>query len=131
MWITTEHEKSLMNLSEEEKEYRGQVIADTLEEMTDELVEVIDPSEAACCLYGFGIITDGERNAATTETDSKDERSHDLIVALVAKLAENPHWFNDACKGLENTQAHSIVEKLRGDRCLSSDIEHLSDEIYL
>ena len=114
-YAITESQKSLMNLSTEEREYRGETIADVLERLRDELVEVVNPSEAACCLYGFGIIEDSERNAATTETDDKEQRSHDLITALIAKLIENPHWFKDACKGLENSLAHPVIEKLQGN----------------
>ena len=90
------------------------MIAETLQQLITELVDVLNPSEAAYSLYGFGIISDSERNAATFECVDKRQRSSELIKNLVKKLRENPHWFRDACKALDNTGARLVVDKLRG-----------------
>ena len=74
----------------------------------------INPSEAACRLYGFGIINEGQRNSATLEAVSREQRSMDLITILVRELKDNFHWFDDACKALENSGAQNIVEHLQG-----------------
>lgn len=98
----------------EERHSRGVAIADTLQQLITELVDTINPSEAAYSLYGFGIISGSERNLATMESVDREQRSNALIKNLIKKLKENPHWFKDACKALENTGARSIVEKLQG-----------------
>ena len=101
----------------EERQQRGVVIADTLQQLRTELVDVLNPSEAAYSLYGFGIISCSERNAATLECVDKRQRSNELVKNLIKKLKENPHWFKDACKALDNTEARLVVEKLRGKNC--------------
>ena len=89
-------------------------IAETLQEMSGELVDAIDPSETACHLFGYGIISIDECNAATLEATCKKQRSTDLILILIRKLKKEPLWLKDACKALDNTGAHSVVERLQG-----------------
>ncbi len=113
-YCITVAQNSILTLSMEERRSRGVAIADTLQQLITELVDTINPSEAAYSLYGFGIISGSERNAATMESVDKKQRSNTLIKNLIIKLKENPHWFKDACKALENTGAQSVVEKLRG-----------------
>lgn len=98
----------------EERRSRGVAIADTLQELITELVDAINPTEAACSLYGVGIISGSERDLTIKESINRKERSNALVKNLIVKLKENPHWFKDACKALENTGARSVVEKLRG-----------------
>ena len=74
----------------------------------------INPSETACRLYGFGIISKSERDIATLETASKEQRSRDLMKNVIKKLKENPHWFDDACKALENEAVRSVIHKIQG-----------------
>lgn len=113
-YCITVAQNSILTLSMEERRSRGVAIADTLQQLITELVDTINPSEAAYSLYGFGIISGSERNAATLESINRKQRSNALIKNLIIKLKENPHWFKDACKALENTGARSVVEKLRG-----------------
>ena len=98
----------------EERQYRGMTIANTLQQLITELVDTINPSEAAYSLYGFGIISESERNAATLETVDRKQRSNVMIKNLIKKLKDKPHWFKDACKALENTGSQFVVEKLQG-----------------
>lgn len=107
-------ECSLPLLSTEERHFRGVIIADTLQQQITTLVAAINPSETACRLYGFGIISKSERDAATLETTSKEQRSRDLMKNIIKKLKENPHWFDDACKALENAVVRSVILKLQG-----------------
>lgn len=113
--ITVLAQNSLLTLSMEERRSRGVAIAETLQQLITELVDTINPTEAACSLYGVGIISGSERDHVTTESIDRKQRSNALIKNLIKKLKENPHWFKDACKALENTPGtRSIVEKLRG-----------------
>lgn len=113
-YCTTVAQNSILTLSMEQRRSRGVAIADILQQLITELVDTINPSEAAYSLYGFGIISVSERNAATMESIDRKERSNALIKNLIIKLKENPHWFKDACKALENTGTQPVVEKLRG-----------------
>ena len=101
-------------MSMEERQYRGVAIANALQQLITQLVDTINPSEAACRLYGFGIISKSECDVSTLETASKQQRSKNLMKNLIKKLKESPHWFDDACKALENAGARSIIEKLQG-----------------
>ena len=106
-------------MSSEERQYKGVVVADTLQQWMTDLEDSINPVEAACCLYGFGIISNSERNAATMETVCRKQRSNQLMMNLISKLKVNPHWFEDACKALENTGAHPIIDEVRGIQALT------------
>lgn len=117
-YCITVAQNSLLTLSMEERRSRGVAIADTLQQLITELVDTINPSEAAYSLYGFGIISRSERDDASAESINRKQRSNVLIKNLIKKLKENPHWFKDACKALENTGARSIVEKLQGMCCV-------------
>lgn len=114
MISTINAECSLPLLSMEERQYRGVAVADAVQQQIANLVAAIDPSEAACRLYGFGIISKSERDVATLDTTSKEQRSRCLMKNLVKKLKENPHWFDDVCKALENAAERSVIQKLQG-----------------
>lgn len=103
-------------MSWEEKQHHGKIMAAALQQWYLPLVEGLDPVETAKYLYGLTIISNSELEKATNEAvhGNQKERSDCLTILLIRKINANPCWFNDICVALEKGGVQSIVKEVKG-----------------
>lgn len=89
-------------LSTSEAQKRKKIIAKSLLEHMESLIEQVQPDEVAEKLYGIGVLDINELNRASDKQEAEEDRARDLARLLKRKLWLSPEWFVDICKILRN-----------------------------
>ena len=93
----------------------GNIIYEVFQQNYSQLLDEIDPEEAARHLYGAKIINDSEHELAMEHSTSRRDRSSSLLLKLFRKLRANPQLCGITIVALRNagTKMDSIIVALK------------------